>query len=136
MSHDDNILARTKRVQKTIFCEAVNRGSSLKAISIDSGLGYTTIQSYARGEAAMSVTALVKLTGVIDDDLLSLLLPDGRQIVQAPDDIDHDALCDLAQDYVAAKAAAHRHDSPAGVDIAPCEEQTLRTKAVTLKVAS
>jgi len=77
MSHDDNITARTKRTQQTVFREAQARGLTLKVIAIDSGLGYTTIQSYARGEAAMSLPALVKLIGVIPADLLSMLFPDG-----------------------------------------------------------
>lgn len=135
MSHDDNIGVRQKRVQQTIFREAVNRGSTLKVIALDSGLGYTTVQSYSRGEALMSIASLFKLVGVIPDDLLSMLLPEGRQIVELPDDLDHDALCDLAADYVKTKADAHRADSPDGVDIAPCEKRTLDAQVTALRAA-
>lgn len=135
MSHDDNILARQKRVQQTIFREALRRGTTLKAVSLDSGNGYTTVQSWAKGEAVMSIAGLFSLCGVIDDDLLSLLLPDGRQIVRLPEDLDHDALSDLAADYLTTKAAAHKADSPAGVDIAACERKVLDSKIVALRAA-
>jgi hypothetical protein len=55
--------------------------------------------------------------------------------VQLPDDLDHDALSDLAADYLTTKAAAHKADSPAGVDIAPCEKEVLDRKVVALRAA-
>lgn len=135
--HDiDKIAERQRASQERVFRLAQrDHGLTLKAISLDSGLGYTTIQSYASGHAVMSIAGLFKLIGVIPDELLSLLLPDGRHIVEAPDDIDHDALCELASDYVATKTAAHRVDSPAGVEIAACEDNALRGKAVRLRAA-
>lgn len=135
MSHDDNILARQKRVQQSVFREAVKRGTTLKAIGLDSENGYTTIQSWAKGEAVMSIAGLFSLCGVIDDDLLSMLLPDGRQIVRLPEDLDHDAISELAADYLATKAAAHREDSPGGLAIVDCERKTLDRKVVALRAA-
>lgn len=135
MLPENNIPDRQKRVQQTIFREAVRRGNTLKAIAFDCGSGYTTVQAWAKGEAVMSIAGLFSLVGVIDDDLLSLLLPDGRQIVQLPDDLDHDALSDLAADYLTAKAAAHKADSPAGIAIAPCEKDVLDRKVVALRAA-
>lgn len=136
MSHDDKIVNRQKREQARLFRLAQREGMTLKAISMDSGLGYTTIQSYAKGEAVMSIASLFKLVGVIPDELLSLLLPEGRHVVAAPDDIDHDALCDLAEDYVRCKAQAHRVDSPGGIAIVECEHNDLTSKAVKLRVAA
>lgn len=134
LSPDDNISERQKKTQERIFRLAErDHGLTLKAISMDSKIGYTTIQSYARGQAVMSAASLFRLVGVIPDELLSLLLPDGRHIVRAPDEIDHDALCDLAQDYVHTKAAAHRADSEAGVKIGPGEEARLRGKVTVLR---
>lgn len=133
LSHDDNIASQLKRVQQTVFRQAVARGVTLKVISIDSGLGYTTIQSYARGEAAMSLPSLYRLVGVIDDDLLSLLLPAGRLIVSVPDDVDHDVMAGLASDYLRTKADAHNADSPAGREIAPCEGAELNQAAAKLR---
>ena len=137
MSHDNNITQRQKQAQERVFRLAQrDHGLSLKAISLDSGLGYTTIQSYAKGEAVMSIAALFRLVGIVPDELLSLLLPDGRQIVSAPEEIDHDALCDLATDYVHAKSAAHRLDSEAGVHIGPNEGQALRCKATQMRAVA
>lgn len=137
MSHDSNIAERQKQAQERVFRLAQrDHGLSLKAISLDSGIGYTTVQSYAKGEAVMSIAALFKLIGIVPDELLSLLLPDGRQIVCAPEDIDHDALCDLATDYVHAKSAAHREDSEAGVRIGPNEGKMLVGKAVQLRAVA
>jgi hypothetical protein len=127
--HDDNIVARQKAEQERVFRLAQrDHGLTLKAISLDSKLGYTTVQSYAKGEAVMSIASLFKLVGVIPDELLSLLLPEGRVIVQAPAEIDHDEIAEAVQDYLATKERAHRPDSPAGRDIAPCEDETLRGK--------
>jgi hypothetical protein len=91
-----------------VFREAQARGLTLKVIAIDSGLGYTTVQSYARGEAAMSVPALVNLIGVIPADLISMLFPDGWQLVPIPEDINHDEFCDLITDYRRTKDDARK----------------------------
>jgi hypothetical protein len=135
MSPESNITSRQKRVQQTVFREACKRGCTLKAIAMDSGHGYTTVQTWAKGEAVMSISGLYSLVGVIDDDLLSLLLPDGRQIVRVPEDIDHDAIAEWASEYLAMKAAAHRKDSPGGVDIVPTEREGLDRKVAQLKAA-
>ena len=135
-SHDDNIVLRQKRETARVFSLCQRDGIVLKAIAMDSGIGYTTIQSYARGEAVMSIASLFRLIGVIPDEYLSILLPEGRHIVAAPDDIDHDALCDLATDYVDTKMAAHKADSPDGVAISECENAALIGKATRLKVAA
>src|SRR5438045_1964067 len=93
MSHDDNILLRQKASQERVFRLAQrDHGLTLKAISLDSGLGYTTVQSYAKGEAVMSIASLFRLVGVIPNELLSLLLPEGQVIVAVPANIDHDQL--------------------------------------------
>jgi transcriptional regulator with XRE-family HTH domain len=133
MSHFDNIALRQKDEQARVFRLAQREGLTLKAISLDSGLGYTTIQSYARGEAVMSIASLFRLVGVIPDELLSLLLPEGRVILRAPEEIDHDELAEGMRDWLAAKDRAHHPESPAGRDLAPCEETDLRNRAVRLK---
>jgi hypothetical protein len=133
-SHVDKIADHQRSAQERVFrLAARDHGLTLKAISLDTGIGYTTIQSYSKGQAVMSIASLFRLVGVIPDELLSLLLPDGRHIVRAPEEIDHDTLCDLATDYVETKMAAHKADSPMGPAIAPCEDTTLRSKAVKLK---
>lgn len=123
--------------QLAIRRELDRRGILLKTIALDAGMSYSTVQSYFPGErnavpATMSVAALYAFVGAIPDDLLSLLLPHGRAIVQVPDNIDHDALCEGFQEYLTEKAKAHRHDSPAGRDIAECERKVLDSKVAHL----
>lgn len=124
-----------KQRQLAIRREMDRRGITLKVVALDSGLSYSTLGSYFPADkdadpAQMPTGVLYDLCGHLPDDLLSMLLPEGRQIVQLPDDLDHDALSDLAADYLTTKAAAHKADSPAGVDIAPCERATLDRKVI------
>lgn len=136
MSADNKISDRQKAAQERIFRLAVrDHGLTLKAISLDSGLGYTTVQSYAKGEAVMSIAALFRLVGVIPDELLSLLLPDGRVIVQAPAEIDHDEICEAMRDYMAEKDHAHHPESEAGREIGPGEDNVLRAKFARVRAA-
>ena len=136
-SHDDKIVDRQKKAQETVFRVAIrDHGLTLKAISLDSGIGYTTIQSYAKGQAVMSIASLFRLVGVIPDELLSLLLPEGRRIVVVAEDVDHDQLAEAMRDYLAAKDHAHHPDSPAGRDIADCESNALCGKLTVVKAAA
>lgn len=123
--------------QLAIRRELDRRGILLKTVALDAGMSYSTVQSYFPGEknavpATMSVAALYAFVGAIPDDLLSLLLPAGRAIVQVPEGIDHDDLAERFQDYLTEKAKAHRPDSPAGRDIAECEREALDSKVVQL----
>ena len=137
MGHNTNIPDRQRRETARVFRLAErDHGLTLKAIALDSGLGYSTVQTYASGHAVMSIASLFCLIGVIPDELLSLLLPDGRQIVRLPDGLDHDAISDLCQDYLRTKEAAHKPDSPAGREIADCEDEALTGKAVRLKAVA
>lgn len=129
------ITERVRERQKLVFrlaCDPTRYGMTKKAISADSDIGYDSICDYANGETEMSLSALVRLIGVLPNELLSLLLPEGQAIVQVPDNIDHDALCEAMQDYLTEKAKTHRPDSPAGRDIADCERETLDSKVVHL----
>jgi hypothetical protein len=136
MSHDDNILLRQKASQERVFRLAQrDHGLTLKAISLDSGLGYTTVQSYAKGEAVMSIASLFRLVGVIPNELLSLLLPEGQMIVSVPANIDHDQLSEAMRDYIDAKERAHHPESECGRDIGPGEDNVLRGKFAKVKSA-
>lgn len=130
MKRDIDISARQKRAQQDMFREADRRGVTVKGLHYDTGISQDTIRSWARGEAVMSIAGLFAMVGWMPDDLLSMLLPEGRQIVQLPDDLDHDALSDLAADYLTTKAAAHKLDSPGGVDISACERAVLDAKVI------
>lgn len=129
-------MSRQKREQERVFRLAQrDHGLTLKAISLDSSIGYTTVQSYAKGEAVMSIAALFKLVGVVPDELLSLLLPDGRVIVQAPEEIDHDQLASGMVEYLAEKQQAHRPESECGPAIGPTEDNVLRGKFARVRAA-
>ena len=125
MAHNHEITA----TQERIFRIAARKGLTLKAISLDAGIPYNTLRTYAGSGCAtaeMPVSALGKLVGVIPDELLSLLLPDGRVIVQAPESIDHDELSDYLRAWLAEKDHAHHPDSEAGREIGPNEDASLR----------
>lgn len=137
MAHDCEISQAVRGAQERIFRIAAKRGLTLKAISLDSGIPYSTLRSYAghSGETAeMPVSTLRKLTGVVPDELLSLLLTEDRAIVCVPAEIDHDALADAVADYLHMKNAAHHPESPAGRDIADCERDNLDSKVVQLPI--
>lgn len=127
MRDEDKIVRAS---QLTIRRELDRRGISLKALSFDSGIGYSTLVSYFPGEknrepATISGAAIFALCGVLPADLISLILPDGFQIVRAPETIDHDELCTLANEYVSTKNRAHHPDSEAGRDLGPNEKSSL-----------
>ena len=123
--------SQIKATQERIFRIAQRQGLTLKAISLDAQIPYNTLRNYAgnNGETAeMPVSALNKLVGVIPDELLSLLLPQGRVIVQAPSELDHDTIAPILRDYLSAKDDAHHPESEAGRDIGPNECRNLRVK--------
>ena len=125
--------------QLAIRREMDRRGISLKAVALDAGMSYSTVQSYFPADphaqpAVMSVAAGFRLlaSGALPLDLLSLLLPEGFALVKVPSGIDHDELAEAFADYLTTKNAAHHPDSPAGRDIADCERDALDDKVVRL----
>lgn len=135
MQRDFDISARQKRVQQSVFLEANNRGLTIKVIHYDTGISQDTLRSWARGEAVMSIAGLFGLVGVIPDDLLSMLLPDGRQIVRVPESLDHDEIETACRDFLAAKGQAHHPESECGREIGPGEKDVLDRKVVALRAA-
>ena len=125
MAHNHEITA----TQERIFRIALRNGLTLKAISLDAGIPYNTLRAYAGSGCAtaeMPISALGKLVGVISDELLSLLLPEGRVIVQAPEHIDHDELSDRLREWLSQKDHAHHPESECGREIGPGEDTALR----------
>lgn len=125
---DKNILLDRQQRVFRIACDPLRYGLTLKLIAIDSGLGYDSVRHYASGETALPLSAFVALMGVIPDELLSLLLPDGRAIVRVPEEIDHNEVADAMRDYLAEKDHAHRPDSECAEAIGPNEDNVLRGK--------
>lgn len=138
----DNVTIIRDR-QLAIRREMDRRGIALKAVSFDSGIGYETLITYfpaegSRDPAQIPGGAIYALAAgeAIPLDLLSLLLPVGFHIVRAPDVVDHDDIEAACRDYLSAKGAAHRADSPAGTALAPSETATLDQKVVHLRAAA
>lgn len=129
MATDDRITFLVLEAQQRIFRLAErDHGLSLKALSLDSGMPYNTIRSYAGGASVMPVPALLKLVGVIPDELLSQMLePVRRHLAENDsDDGDHDTLASNCIEFVGKHSRARHPASPAGTDIAPCEDKDLR----------
>lgn len=136
MAIGDIISHRIREEQRRIFRVAMDPlryGLTLKAIGIDAGIPYTTLRTYADGSSIMSVEALHKLCGVIPDELLSLLLPGGRVIVQPEQDACHDSFASKCIDFAAMHMSARHPDSPCGVEISPCEDSSLSAKRQKMK---
>lgn len=133
---DANSIVRER--QLIIRRELDRRGISLKGIAFDAGISYSTVVSYFPGEKdkephTVSGAALYRLAGVLPDDLFSLLLPDGFQVVRVPEGVDHDEFETMARDFLAAKGKAHHPDSPGGRELSDCERADLDGKAAALR---
>lgn len=138
--HDENSVVRTR--QLAVRREMDRRGIAIKAVQFDGGWDHaSTVMSYfpnpegLKEPATMSVAALYRLlaSGALPTDLLSLLLPDGFQIVKAPESVDHDEIAEVIQDFLRTKERAHHPDSPAGREISECEDQDLKVKFTVIE---
>lgn len=139
--HDNVAIIRAR--QLAIRREIDRRFIALKIVASDSGIPYDTLLTYfpvegSREPAQIPGGAIFALCAgnALPADLLSILLPDGWQIVRAPESIDHDALCDQVVDYLARKQAAHHPESEDGVAIGPNERAELDGKVVQIKAAT
>jgi trans-aconitate methyltransferase len=136
---DENMIVRDR--QHGIRREMDRRSIALKQVQYDGGWQtVSTIASYFpldnKEPATMSVAALHRLirTNALPLDLLSLLLPEGFQIVRLPEDVDHDEYETMTRDYLAAKWRAHHPASPGGREITDEEKDGLNQKAARLQV--
>jgi len=132
MQRDCTITDALKRRQSALFLEAGNRGITHKVVHYETGLSLSIIGQYARGETAMGMSAALKIRKAVGAELFSMLLDDGDYLVEANADIDHDDLAAGCIEYASAHARARHPESPAGVDIAPCEHETLSGHAAKL----
>jgi hypothetical protein len=134
-----------RNAQRAIREELDRRGITLKIIAASSGIPYPTICSYFPGNergatpkqpAEMPAGAVYNLVGVLPDDLLNLLAPEGWAIVRVPAGIDYDQISSACRDFVDTKEQAHHPESECGRDIGPGEDRSLGDKVVRLRVAS
>lgn len=140
MADNSNIVAILKGRQCAMRNAMDQRGITLKAVSFDSGIPYSTLLSYfpepgGTLPALMPVSAQYALCGAIPEDILSQLLPDGRRIVRAPEILDHDEVSEALCDYLREKERAHHPESEDGREIGPQEDNVLRGKFARVKAA-
>jgi hypothetical protein len=134
MPPSNDIVHVLKARQSAMRREMDRRGIAMKAVSFDSGIPYSTLLSYfpepgaAREPALMPVSAQYMLCDAMPDDILSLLLPEGRMIVRVPAELNHDQVAEAMMDFLSVKERAHHPESPAGREIAPCEDDSLRSR--------
>lgn len=136
MASGDRITAEVLKAQNRIFRLAQrDHGLTLKAISIDSGIPYNTIRCYAGNNAeqsVMSVPALIKLIGVIPDELLSQILgPADRHLERDEEDEDseYDDLADHGDNLARLVRQARHPQSPGGTEIIATEEEQIKRAA-------
>lgn len=127
--------------QLAIRREMDRRHIALKIVAQDSGIPLPTLATYfpadqSKEPAQIPGGAIYALCEALPADLLSLLLPEGFQIVRADEQIDHDTLAGLAEDYVSTKMAAHHHESEAGRELGPGELAVLGGKVTALRAAA
>jgi hypothetical protein len=139
--HDESTIVHVIRGrQAAIRRELDRRQIAMKVVAQDSGIAYGTLLTYFPADSdkqpvQIPGSAIFALAGKIPSDLLSLLLPDGFQVVRAPEDINHDEIADVMADYLASKQHAHHPESPEGREISNCEDNVLDGKFVRVKSA-
>jgi hypothetical protein len=123
--------------QLAIRRELDRRGIPLKVIAYDSGIKYDTLISYFPGGerpvAELSSSAAFALCGVLPDDLMNLLCPQGYALVPVPVDANYDDVNQHCMEFIAEKAKAHHPESEAGVEIGPNEQAHLACKVIRLR---
>lgn len=135
LNDSSSIVTVLKARQSAMRREMDRRGIAMKAVSFDSGIPYSTLLSYfpepgGRDPALMPVSAQYMLCDAVPDDILSLLLPEGRIIVRAPEELNHDEIADCFVEYLAEKQKAHHPESECGPAIGPGEHKSLTKLAV------
>lgn len=138
---DYNTIMRER--QRAVRREMDRRGISLKAVALDCGVPYPTIRSYFPGErnavpAVMPTSVLYAMAEAeaLPLELLSLLMPDGVQLVRVPEDIDHDELSRACRAYVDLKGEAHHPASEDGREIGAGENVQLLRAAANVRAAA
>ena len=135
---DKSIMQMRDRQQRVfrIACDPTRYGLTLKLIATDADLDYDSVRNYAAGKTTMPITALFALIGVVPDELLSHLLPEGRAIVAVPDELDHDQIETACRDYLEVKGGSHAVASPGGREISDCEAVLLNGKVAHLRAVA
>ncbi|MEN3973089.1 hypothetical protein WJS89_10455 [Sphingomicrobium sp. XHP0235] len=138
MCDGSTIMRAKQRIVREMLDE---RGISLKQVSHDSKISYSTLCSYFPGNergstprdpAELPMGKFYKLCGHIPADILNVLLPDSMALVNAPDGVDYDDLSAACREYIDAKDAAHHPDSEDGRELGPNERKQLDSKVARI----
>ena len=139
MADVDRISALTLEAQERMF-RLVQRdtGVTLQQISLDSGIPYNTIRSYAGHNGApsmMPVSAVNKLAGVIPDKYLShLLFPTCRFIAEAnADESDHDGFAGNCISFASIYQRSRHPESEEGVNLSKGESDELLAQRMQMR---
>lgn len=125
--------------QQTMFRLAErDAGITRKMICLSTGYSRTAIDEWARGEKSMSGPAIVAIAAMPEfpSTLLSLLFEGtNRHLADDCDAGDHDTLAGNCVEFSSTYTRARHPQSPAGVDIAPCEDRELQQVARKVRAA-
>lgn len=130
---DDNSLMRDALL--AVRQQLDLRGISMKVCAANAGVSYSTFLSWFPAGGTPQIPSLAcfpALLKALPIDLISLLMPDGWQVVQVPVGVDHDDLATGFADYLAEKNAAHHPESECGRDLGPGERAKLDAKVAYL----
>lgn len=124
--------------QCAIRRELDRRNISLKVVSFDSSIPYSSLLSYFPADsdkqpAMMPASVVYSLFGAIPDDLLNLLAPEGYAIVRVPSGVDYDDVSKRCRDFLAIKEEAHHPESECGRDLGPKESARLASNVTVLR---
>jgi hypothetical protein len=99
MPRENNMLHCVKERQRALRRQLDKRNIHLKVLSMDSGIGYSTLLTYFpagdNDPVNMPLSAFHALAAHVPDDLLSLLLPDELMLTRAEfhNDMEEEAHC-------------------------------------------
>lgn len=131
MSSPDTISAYIIDTQIEIFDDARHDLQlTIAEIARQAKLPKPTVDAWAQGRNTLSLWGVKKLLRVkgLAPFLSKLFEPEAHALVCLPAEIDHDEIAGAFHDYLQAKERAHHPNSPAGRDIADCEDNILRGK--------
>lgn len=122
-----DIIARQERVLRLAERDY---GLTLSVLEAETGIGKTTLATYKR-ETAMPAYALVLLSAVIPDELVSLMFePVGKHVATNDgDEGDLDALARDSAGYNVEYLNARHPEGEGGADITPRERANLKDRA-------
>lgn len=131
--HRKSIILERQREVFRIAMDPTKHGMTLKLIASKSDLGLQSVRNYAAGETEMPISAYEALIGVLPDDLLSLMLPDGHRLVPVNQALDFDAIAAKCLELLSLKTTTHHPESPMRRDVSADEHDALADKCAELR---